>query len=392
MEEKYKKIIEKLNNETIKYACYTESSDDRFSAPRGYFVIEEPPELKEVFKWKGEEIKGLVPYLIKAMESPEKDFAAHVMLYVITRYPVIGEERYFTPKEWRDSLKGGEYLGWRIWWEKYKDRIAWDEKCKRLKPLLPEIWVEKARKERRNWREVMKEEIANFEQEMLEQRLVEVLKKRKVTGFDVKCEEFYIVEYYTLRVEGRFKERRFKSEIRMREKYQKVIEKLNNNTIKYICYAESPSDSSLMPTRYFVIEGPPELKEVFKWKIEEIKGLVPYLIKAMESFDKDFAAHIMLYAMTKYPALGGMQWLTAREWKESMKAGEYVQWRLWWEKYRDQVSWEEKWKRLKPILIEIWSEKARKEGKDFSDIVKEEMTNFIKEKKLPFKLMEDKPK
>jgi len=389
MEEKYKKIIEKLNNETIKYACYTESSDDRFSAPRGYFVIEEPPELKEVFKWKGEEIKELVPYLIKAMESPEKDFAAHVMLYVITRYPVIGEERYFTPKEWRDSLKGGEYLGWRIWWEKYKDRIAWDEKCKRLKPLLPEIWVEKARKERRNWREVMKEEIANFEQEMLEQRLVEVLKKKKVAGFDVKCEEFYIAQYYALRVKGRFEEKRLKSE--MRGKYQKIIEKLNNETIKYVSYVEDPRNISSRLARHFVVLAPPELKEVFKWKGEKIKGLVPYLIKAMESPEKDFAAHVMLYTLTKHP-VGGVEWLTAKRWRKLMKAGEYVEWRLWWEKYKDQISWDEKWERLKPILVEIWSEKARKEGKDFSDIVKEEMTNFIKEKKLPFKLMEDKPK
>ena len=172
----------------------------------------------------------------------------------------------------------------------------------------------------------------------------------------------------------------------MKEKYKKIIEKLNNETIKYICYVESPPDPSFIPTRYFGIEGPLELKEVFKWKGEEIKGLVPHLIKAMESPDKDFAAHIMFYALTKLP-VGGFEWLRAGEWKKLAKAGEYLQWRLWWEKYKDQISWDEKWERLKPDLTEIWSEKARKEGKDFSDIAKEEMINFIKEKKLPFRLI-----
>ena len=142
---------------------------------------------------------------------------------------------------------------------------------------------------------------------------------------------------------------------------------------------------------FFVIEGPPELKKVLKWKGEEIKGLVPYLIKAMELPEKDFAAHIMLYAITKHP-VGGFEWLSSEEWKKLAKAGEYLQWRLWWEKYKDRIKWDEEWERLKPTLVEIWSEKAIKEEKNFSDIVKEEMTNFIKEKKLPFKLMERRSK
>ena len=85
--EKYKKIIKKLNNETIEYGSYVEDLSDLSSRLARHFVIEGPPELKEIFKWEGEEIKGLVPYLIKAMESPNKDFAPHIMLYAITKEP-----------------------------------------------------------------------------------------------------------------------------------------------------------------------------------------------------------------------------------------------------------------------------------------------------------------
>jgi len=177
----------------------------------------------------------------------------------------------------------------------------------------------------------------------------------------------------------------------MKEKYQKIIKKLNNETIEYASYVEDPSDISSRLARHFIILNPPELKEVFKWKGEEIKGLVPYLIKAMESPDKDFAAHIMLYAITKTP-VGAFEWYSAKEWKKELKIIEHLHWRIWWEKYKDRITWDEKWKRLKPILFEIWVEKGRKEGRDAGEIMHEEMINFIKEKKLPIRLIENESK
>ena len=158
----------------------------------------------------------------------------------------------------------------------------------------------------------------------------------------------------------------------MTNKLQKIINKVDNKTIKKSFSRENRNQ------RRVVIYAPSEVKAIFKMGKEEIKNIIPYLIKAMESSLKDWAANLILYALTQKPA-GGIQFLKTEEWRKLMGKSEYIHWKLWWEKYKDQITWNGI--RLNPTLVEILHKKAEKKGVDSGKLYEQEMKNFIIEYK-----------
>jgi glycosyltransferase involved in cell wall biosynthesis len=128
MNDKFKKIINKLDNKTLQWYSYPPVP------PKGSFVtlgrlieIKGPPEILEILKMTNEEINKFIPFLIEAFDNPEKDWAANFVLYAITSRDAVTEQFYYNREKWKGMKKEFDVHMLKRWWEKNKGNLAWEK-------------------------------------------------------------------------------------------------------------------------------------------------------------------------------------------------------------------------------------------------------------------------
>ena len=140
MNKKFKKIIDKLDNKTLRWVSYPRVP------PKGMFVtlgrlieVIEPPEILEILKMTDEEINKFIPLLIKALDDPNKDWAANFVLFAITSEDGTSEQGHYKIKEWQKGHGKFVVNMWKNWWEENKGNLAWkkDPECMRGYSLRP---------------------------------------------------------------------------------------------------------------------------------------------------------------------------------------------------------------------------------------------------------------
>jgi hypothetical protein len=123
-----------------------------------------------------------------------------------------------------------------------------------------------------------------------------------------------------------------------------VLDSLQNDRVRYA--TALPEGSPFVSAgREIKITAPTDLLQAFQPGIER---MVPALIRLFDSPDQDWAANVLLYALTGRDAmlLGGFE-ANIGKWRDLQKESDRRYWTGWWEKNRGKLAWSGR--QLRPV-------------------------------------------
>lgn len=116
-----------LDNSTIKYAIGI-PKDSPFITTLGREVIILGPDWVCNLWRLGLAPEDIIPKLLTLFDSDDKDWAANVLLYAITRHDTMFVEAYAANIEkWRIEEKDFDFSVWQKWWTKNQGHLIWED-------------------------------------------------------------------------------------------------------------------------------------------------------------------------------------------------------------------------------------------------------------------------
>ena len=116
---------DQFSNNTIEYATEIPRGSPFASVGREVIILA-PPELAKLGPESIDE--GDIPTLIEQLTSPDKDWAANLVLYRLTgrdALPLAGIEK--GAPQWRAERKEMDVSYWRAWWLANRGHLVWQD-------------------------------------------------------------------------------------------------------------------------------------------------------------------------------------------------------------------------------------------------------------------------
>jgi hypothetical protein len=127
---KWKPFINAVSNKTIRFASFR-PPESPFATLERQVKVTGPDSVLELIRFAD---TSLLPSLIEFLKTPEKAWAAEIILTAITETDgKILESFSLNPSKWWDAIGLNAFTKWNTWYLKNRDKIKWDEKLQIFK-------------------------------------------------------------------------------------------------------------------------------------------------------------------------------------------------------------------------------------------------------------------